>query len=221
MCFFVAPLTWTHSDGLPLASGAEASTQTDEKRQAKSHMAKILSAAKTSRDPEACVPLGAMYVMYAVSGPVVLAGLFMKGYSQHMAQAYLSELRKEFLSQYDERRIERASVAYAFMDFETFISKTKKVFEQNKTSRNLSQVQGNLSDIHRVMTKSLSEVVNRGDDISVLGSKSDMVLAESESYRKASVDLNRMKFWQKWGVLIVILLVVLFVLYLRAKFFSY
>ena len=63
--------------------------------------------------------------------------------------------------------------------------------------------------------------MNRGDDISALGTKSDLVLSDSEAYRKASVDLNRMKFWQKWGVVIVIVLVVVLIFYLRAKVFVY
>ena len=209
------------SDSLPLASGAEAATQTDEYRGGKNQMNKILASLKNSRDSEAMVPFGNMYVLYYIQGDVVFAALFNRGYSQQMAQAYLLDVKREFLSQYDERRVANASVAYAFMSFEGFISKTKRVFEQNKTSRNLSAVQGNLSDIHRVMTKSLADVVNRGDDISDLGSKTDAVLSESESYRKASVDLNRMKFWQKWGVVIVIVLVLLLLFYLRAKLFVY
>lgn len=81
------------------------------------------------------------------------------------------------------------------------------------------KVQGALNDIHKVMQRSLSEVVHRGEDIGVLGSKSETVLAESESYRKASVELNRMKFWQKYGVIGVICGVVVLVFYLRSKFF--
>ena len=141
------------SDGLPLASGAEAASQSDEVRGGKNQLHKVLAALKHAREEEAVVPVGSMYVMYCVAGDVVFAGLFQRGYSQQMAQAYLADVRKEFFNQYDQRRIGNASVAYAFMNFESFISKTKKVFEQNKTSRNLSQVQGNLSDIHRVMTK--------------------------------------------------------------------
>ena len=159
--------------------------------------------------------------MYMMEEGIAFVALFRRGYRQEMAQAYLLDLKKEFFTRYDSRRMQNASVAYAFMDFETFIEKTKKVFEQNRTGRNLSQVQGNLSDIQRVMTKSLSDVVNRGSDIAELGSQSDMVLAESESYRKASVDLNRMKWLQKYGVIIVIVVFILLMFYLRAKVFSY
>jgi flagellar biosynthesis/type III secretory pathway M-ring protein FliF/YscJ len=95
----------------------------------------------------------------------------------------------------------------------------KRAFEQTKANRHLSQVQGNLTDIHRVMQRSLSDVVNRGEDISALGFKSDQVLAESESYRKVSADLNRMKLWQKWGVVIVIVVVLALVFYIRSRFF--
>ena len=83
----------------------------------------------------------------------------------------------------------------------------------------LQAVQGNLTDIHKVMQRSLSEVVNRGEDISQLGFKSDQVLAESETYRKASVELNRAKWWQKYGVIMVVVAVVAAFLWIRHRFF--
>ena len=162
-----------------------------------------------------------MYVIYLIAENVVFAGLFAKSYAQVLGSAYLTDLKKEFFFKFETAKINNASVAYAFMDFEPFIEKTKREYEQSKTTRNLSQVQGNLTDIHKVMTKSLSEVVNRGEDINALGTKSDLVLAESESYRKASVDLNRMKWIQKYGVIVVILLAIALVFYLRAKVFVY
>jgi vesicle transport protein SEC22 len=162
-----------------------------------------------------------MYVIYAIAQNVIFAGLFSKSYPQALATEYLMDLKKEFFFKFEERKINGASVAYAFMDFEPFIEKTKREYEQSKTTRNLSQVQGNLTDIHKVMTKSLSEVVNRGEDINALGDKSDLVLAESESYRKASVDLNRMKWIQKYGVIVVILCAIGLVVYLRKKVFVY
>ncbi len=208
------------SDGLPLVSGAEPSAQSEETRSAKSQMKKVLaSLSKGTRETEACVSLGSMYVLYLIQGNVVFAGLFVKAYSQQFATAYLSELKKEFFQKYDERRVAQASVAFALMDFEKFLDKTKRAFEQSKSSRHLSQAQGNLTDIQRVMQRSLSEVVNRGEDISQLGFKSDQVLAESETYRKASAELNRMKWWQKWGVVAAVVIVIIVVFYVRGRFF--
>lgn len=210
------------SDSLPLVSGAEPSTQKEEVRSQKQQQKKILSSLSKVgvKDPEACIPLGSAYVQYLVENNVIFCGLFAKSFPQSVAAAYLAELKKEFFSQYDERRIAQAAQPYAFMAFEAFLEKTKKLYQQNRTMRELQQVTSNLADIHRVMTRSLSEVVQRGEDIGALGNKSDAVLAESEQYRKVSVELNKAKFWQKYGVIIVILAVFVLVFYVRYKWFS-
>ena len=104
-------------------------------------------------------------------------------------------------------------------NFESFIEKTKKVFLQNKSSQKLSQVSGNLSDIHKVMTKSLADVVSRGEDIEQLSKGSELVLVQSDEYRKASVELNRSKWYQKWGAIIGIISIFVLVFYVRGRFY--
>ncbi len=61
---------------------------------------------------------------------------------------------------------------------------------------------------------------SRGDDLSVLSSKSELVLMESEQYRKASVDLNRAKWLQKYGVLIAIVLLIAGLFWVRIRYFG-
>lgn len=130
------------SDGLPLVAGSEPSNPNEETRTCKQQMKKVLAAiGKANRDPEVCVALGPMYVLYLIENNVVFAGLFVKSYSQQFAASYLGELRKEFFQKYDKKAVANASVAFALMDFEKFIEKSKRAFEQTKTNRNLAQVE--------------------------------------------------------------------------------
>jgi vesicle transport protein SEC22 len=140
------------SDGLPLVAGSEPSNATEDVRAGKLQMKKVLDALgkQGAREPEVCVALGSLYVLYIIQDNVVFTGLFVKAYSQQYAASYLGELRKEFFQKYDKKVVANASVAFALMDFEKFIEKSKRAFEQTKTNRNLSQVQGTLSDIHKV-----------------------------------------------------------------------
>ncbi len=130
------------SDGLPLVAGSEPGNPNEETRACKTQMKKVLAAVGkgSAREPEVCVALGPMYVLYLVQDNVVFAGLFVKSYSQQFAASYLGELRKEFFQKYDKKTIANASVAFALMDFEKFIEKSKRAFEQTKTNRNLTQV---------------------------------------------------------------------------------
>ena len=169
----------------------------------------------STKEPEALIPLSdGVYALYFVSEAVIYCGIFDKSYAQAMASAYLSEIRKEFEKLYEPSRINNASVAFQFMDFESFIEKSKKVFLQSKNHK-LSQVSGNLADIHRVMTRSLADVVSRGEDIEHLSQGSELVLGQSDEYRKVTVELNRAKWYQKWGAIAAIILGLVLVYYVR------
>jgi hypothetical protein len=57
-------------------------------------------------------------------------------------------------------------------------------------------------------------------DLTNLSNRSEVVLMESEQYHKASVDLNRAKWLQKYGVIGGILLLIAFLLWLRVRYFT-
>ncbi len=105
------------------------------------------------------MPLGPAYVMYGASASVIFMGLFDKSYSQQFAQSFLAELRKEFTALYDEARVRAVQAPFALMEFETFVEKSRKAFVQSSTQRSIDKISGNLNEIQRVMTKSLSDVV--------------------------------------------------------------
>ena len=48
---------------------------------------------------------------------------------------------------------------------DTFIQKTKKLYLDTKSERNLDKVAKELSDVHRIMTKSIQDVLARGSKI--------------------------------------------------------
>ncbi len=48
---------------------------------------------------------------------------------------------------------------------DTFIQKTKKVYSDTKTQKNLSKVTEDLSDVHKIMTKNISEILGRGEKL--------------------------------------------------------
>lgn len=171
------------------------------------------------------------------SDVALFLGLFDKSFAQTVAQSLLADVRKEvgagrgmqrrllsllvqFSQLYDARRVAAGSSAYFLMEFESFLEKSKKAYSQSASARALDKINGNLSEIQRVMSKSLNEVVSRGDDLDQLSSKSDTVLMESEQYRKASVDLNRAKWLQKYGVLLLIVVVIGGLLWVRVSYFS-
>lgn len=99
---------------------------------------------------------------YVLSNGVCILTLTEKAYPKRLAFDYLDELRKEFFQSYGAQ-IENASRPYEFIRFDTFIQKTKKVYNDSKTQRNLQKLNSELKDVHSIMTKNINEVISRGE----------------------------------------------------------
>lgn len=110
-------------------------------------------------------------------------------YPRKLAFSYLDELSKEFQRSY-EGKIETASRPYAFMGFgklhgtakpaklipDTFISKTTRLYRDSRTltqagggpaapASQLDQLNENLQDVTRIMTKNMEDLLWRGDSL--------------------------------------------------------
>lgn len=99
---------------------------------------------------------------YVVSSGVCILTLTERAYPKRLAFDYLDELRKEFFQIYGAQ-IAAATRPYEFIRFDTFIQKTKKVYNDSKTQRNLQKLNSELKDVHSIMTKNINEVISRGE----------------------------------------------------------
>lgn len=95
------------------------------------------------------------------SGVCILT-LTERAYPKRLAFDYLDELRKEFFQVYGNQ-VRSATRPYEFIRFDTFIQKTKKVYNDSKTQRNLQKLNSELKDVHSIMTKNINEVISRGE----------------------------------------------------------
>jgi vesicle transport protein SEC22 len=113
-------------------------------------------------------------------------------YPRKLAFSYLDELSKEFQRSY-EGKIEGVTRPYAFMGFgelgsslsmmlvadtslDTFISKTTRLYKDSRSltqgaggsaapASQLDQLNENLQDVTRIMTKNMEDLLWRGDSL--------------------------------------------------------
>ncbi|KAJ3393117.1 SNAP receptor [Entophlyctis sp. JEL0112] len=151
---------------------------------------------------------------YLIEFGVCYLTLCDRSYPKKLAFAYLEEIQTEFHEKYGN---EVASVArpYAFVKFDTFIQKTKKQYKDTRTQKNLSKLNDELQDVHRIMTKNISDVLGRGNTLDHMSHVSSQLQAESKKYMKASKQLNLQALYQKYGPPAIVAGVVLFVIILR------
>ena len=54
---------------------------------------------------------------------------------------------------------------YAFVKFDTFMQKTKKIYQDTRTQSNLTKLNEDLQDVTRIMTKNMEDLLWRGDSL--------------------------------------------------------
>ena len=115
-----------------------------------------------------------------------------RAYPKKLAFQYLEDLKNEFERVYGNQ-IETAARPYAFIKFgklllnhmvsvisicwttflvsalwhilDTFIQKTKKMYQDTTTQRNISKLNDELYEVHQIMTRNVQEVLGVGEKL--------------------------------------------------------
>lgn len=85
-----------------------------------------------------------------------------RAYPKRLAFNYLEELQKEFNLMY-AMEVESATRPYAFIKFDTFIQKTKKLYMDTRAQRNVNKLNEDLADVQKIMMTNIQEVLGRGE----------------------------------------------------------
>eukprot|EP01087_Luapelamoeba_hula_P024715 TRINITY_DN9506_c0_g1_i1.p1 TRINITY_DN9506_c0_g1~~TRINITY_DN9506_c0_g1_i1.p1 ORF type:complete len:213 (-),score=54.94 TRINITY_DN9506_c0_g1_i1:647-1285(-) len=179
---------------------------------------KILRGLRANSPSPYVVEAGDHYFMYVIDNDVCFLTLCDKSYPKKLAAAFLDEIKKEFDIQYGPE-VRKAERPYAFIKFDIFIQRTKKLYLDTKSERNLDKVTKELGEATKIMTKSISDVLDRGKKISNVQEKSNQLVMESKAFEKDAKWLSTKMFWRKWAPVIIVLFIVLFCFYLRFAWF--
>ncbi|GLC45562.1 SNAP receptor [Pleodorina starrii] len=207
-------------DGLPLAEGLDSEKDAEidaYKSQAKSLLKKF-SQQSSHQATRLSVESGKYTFHYLIDGGVCYLTLTEKGYPKKLAFQYLEELTNEFGRLYGQQ-VHTVSRPYAFIKFDTFIQKTKKLYLDTRTQRNMSKLNDDLAEVHSIMTRNIQEVLGQGEKLDSMAKMSSTLAAESKQYSSRAKDLHRQALIRKYVPLAVVVGVVLLLLWLRSKFY--
>ena len=93
---------------------------------------------------------------------------------------------------------------YAFIKFDTFIQKTKKLYSDQRTQRTLEKLNEDLHDIQSIMTRNINDVLEQGERLDRVENMSGNLAMESKKYAKKAKDLSRQALIQKYMPVIVL-----------------
>lgn len=102
---------------------------------------------------------------YLIADSICYLTIADKSYPRKLAFSYLQELSKEFSTSYGTEALKPNLRPYAFVQFDTFISATKRVYQDSRAQSNLDRLNVELQDVTRVMTKNIEDLIYRGDSL--------------------------------------------------------
>ena len=142
-----------------------------------------------------------------------------RGYPKKLAYQYLEDLQREFNAQ-NGAQVETVARPYAFIKFDTFIQRTKKLYLDTRTQRNLNKLNEDLHDIQSVMTRNIQDILGQGEKLDHVSNMSETLANETRKYSSKAKDLSRQALIQKYLPLAVVLGFVLLMLFLRFYVFA-
>lgn len=135
-----------------------------------------------------------------------------KSYPRKLAFSYLAELSTEFSRSYPTATSLKAGLRpYAFVKFDTFIQRTKRLYLDPRgaeasgkgsavvPNNGLDQLNEDLQDVTRIMTKNMEDLLWRGDSLDRMSTMSSSLRDESLKYRKQARQINLDALYRKWA----------------------
>lgn len=203
------------TDGLPLAEGLDDGQRDLEfyKQQAKSLFKKLSQG--QSEPSRMSIESGPYVFHYIIESRVCYLTMCDRSYPKKLAFQYLEDLKNEF-EKANHSQIETVARPYAFIKFDTFIQKTRKLYLDTHTQRNLAKLNDDLYEVQQIMTRNVKEVLGVGEKLDQVSQMSSRLSSESRIYAHKAKDLSRQALIKKWAPVAIVLGVVLVMLLMRS-----
>ncbi|KAE8214240.1 hypothetical protein CF327_g2339 [Tilletia walkeri] len=215
------------ADGLPLAQSVD-DDETERSLSEYKQQAKLIirRLATPNAEPRCTIESGPFTLHYLIHPPaadpasVVYLTITDKSYPRKLAFSYLDELSKEFERSHGSQLAQRNLRPYAFVSFDTFMQRTKRLYADSRTAQtaaasNLDRLNDDLQDISRIMTKSMDDLLWRGETLDQMSTMSSSLRDESAKYRKAARQININALYRKWAPVGAVVLLFIFVVWVR------
>ncbi|KXH61242.1 transporter sec22 [Colletotrichum salicis] len=189
-------------DGLMLCASVDDEQQEAALSEVKSQIKQVLRKLTRNSEPQASIESGAYNLNYLMDSDITFICITDKSYPRKLAFTYLSDLAREFTTTYPVSQLHSPSLRpYAFMEFDTFINRTKSTYSDARASQNLDKLNDELRDVTKVMTKNIEDLLYRGDSLDRMGELSSRLRDDSKKYRRAAVRINWELLLKQYGPL--------------------
>ncbi|KAF4120793.1 vesicle transport protein SEC22 [Geosmithia morbida] len=188
-------------DGLMLCASVDEDQNETSLTEVKHQVRQVLRKLTRNSESQASVDCGTRYTLhYLVDQDIVFLTICDASYPRKLAFTYLSDLAREFTTTHGPQQVHSPNLRpYAFMDFDTFMAKTRAVYSDARAAQGLDQLNDELRDVTKIMTKNIEDLLYRGDSLERMGEISSRLRDDSKKYRRAAVRINWELLLKQYG----------------------
>jgi len=203
-------------DGLMLCASVDDEATESSLAEVKSQVKMILRRLNRNSEPQASIESGAYTLHYLISEDIIYFCISERSYPRKLAFTYLSDLSAEFSTTYPHQQLISPTMRpYAFMEFDTFIQRTKATYSDTRATQNLDKLNSELQDVTKVMTKNIEDLLYRGDSLERMGEVSSRLREDSKKYKRAAVRINWELLLKQYGPLGALAFIMIFFIWWR------
>ncbi|KAI9822240.1 MAG: SNAP receptor [Thelocarpon impressellum] len=203
-------------DGLMLAASVDDEQAEAELSEIKTQVKMIFRRLDRNSEPQASIQSGQYTLHYLIDDRLCFLCICDKSYPRKLAFTYLADLCREFTTTYPAAQYYSPTLRpYAFMEFDTFMQRTKKTYQDSRASANLDKLNDELRDVTKVMTKNIEDLLYRGDSLERMGELSGRLREDSKKYRRAAVRINWELWLKQYGPPAAVVFIIIFFIWLR------
>ena len=153
---------------------------------------------------------------YVLNDNLCYIAITEKPYPKKLALTFLEDVRAEFQTSYKrDDYLSPQLRPYQYSEFERFIDRTKKTYQDSRATGNLGRLNDELKDVTQVMTKNIEDLLYRGDSLEKMGDMSSRLKEDSAKYKRAAVRINWDLLLKQYGPFAGLGLVILILLVWR------
>ena len=116
-------------------------------------------------------------------------------------------------------QIECIDGSYKFLQFERVINKKRKEYKDASTKENIDKLNQELVDVKNIMTQSFEMLLNRDKNLNKLSELGKNLSQDSAKMKKEARNLKFSYFLKQYMTYIVVLLVFLFLIFMKLYVF--
>ena len=138
------------------------------------------------------------------------------GFLEEVSRAFTEELKRVLGTSVDFRsHIDTITKPYSFITFDRVIQRKRQDFKDPNSNQAMNKVTEGLAEVNTIMRQSLEEMLRRGEALEDVGRRADDLKEASKKFSKQANFLNFQAMLRKYGILATIVLIFLFIVWLR------